>query len=330
MAKSSSLPTKLAAIVGALLLLSVLFIAAAAGAFGGAAGTGRADCAPVGSPATGIAGYGAEQLNNAATIVAVGRQLNVPDQGWVVAVAAAMQESGLRNLDHGDRDSLGLFQQRPSQGWGTPDQIVNPTYAATQFYQHLLAVPDWQQMSVAAAAQAVQRSAYPDAYARHESAARLIVAALHDGLTCTSTAAGPVRTDWPPEQATVPDPTSTGSITPRTHTLLRALQERGTTGQGITCFGHRPDNPDSDHPKGRACDIMFNPHDPESVAAGSAIANWLVANQAQFGIHYLIWQGQYWSASNPRWVTYTSTAYGCPNPANLTGCHYDHVHISVF
>jgi hypothetical protein len=96
--------------------------------------------------------------------------MNVPEQGWVVAIAAALQESGLHNLDYGDWDSLGLFQQRPSQGWGTPAQIMNPTYAATQFYRNLLAVPDWQQMTVNDAAQAVQRSGFPNAYAQHEQA----------------------------------------------------------------------------------------------------------------------------------------------------------------
>ena len=98
----------------------------------------------------------------------------MPAQGQVIALAAALQESGLRNLAHGDRDSLGLFQQRPSQGWGTPIQIRTPTYAATRFYQALLAVPDWQQLPLTAAAQAVQHSAHPTAYAQHESAARQI------------------------------------------------------------------------------------------------------------------------------------------------------------
>src|SRR5882757_4099753 len=111
-------------------------------------------------------------MANATTIVAVGKQMNVPQQGWVVAIAAALQESDLVNVDHGDRDSLGLFQERPSQGWGTPAQVMNPTYAATQFYQHLLAVPRWQQMSVNDAAQAVERSGTPTAYAQHEQAAR--------------------------------------------------------------------------------------------------------------------------------------------------------------
>jgi hypothetical protein len=107
----------------------------------------------------------------------------VPEQGQVAAIAAALQESGLRNLDHGDRDSLGLFQQRPSQGWGTPAQIMNPSYAATQFYRHLLAIPGWQQFSVNDDAQSVQRSGFPNAYGPHEQAAREIVAAM-SGISC--------------------------------------------------------------------------------------------------------------------------------------------------
>ncbi|WP_232241003.1 C40 family peptidase [Kutzneria sp. 744] len=180
--------TKAAVIGGAcVLLLPVVFIAAAVGGLASRpAGGSITDCAATGAT-TAVAGYQHDQIANATTIVAVGRQLAVPPQGWVVAIAAALQESGLHNLDYGDRDSLGLFQQRPSQGWGTPAQIMNPSYAATQFYQHLLAVPGWQQMSVTDAAQAVQRSGFPGAYAQHEQAARDIVAAL-TGVVCTGVA----------------------------------------------------------------------------------------------------------------------------------------------
>jgi hypothetical protein len=75
-----------------------------------------------------------EQAANATTIAAIGKRLGVPDHGVTSALAAALQESDLRNLTHGDRDSLGLFQQRPSQGWGSSTEIMNPTYAATAFY----------------------------------------------------------------------------------------------------------------------------------------------------------------------------------------------------
>ncbi|MFJ3383301.1 MULTISPECIES: LysM peptidoglycan-binding domain-containing protein [unclassified Curtobacterium] len=131
----------------------------------------------------------AEQRQNAETIVSVGRSLGVPDRGLVIALAAAMQESSLRNLSHGDRDSVGLFQQRPSQGWGTAAQLQDPTYAAKLFFggKHnpnkgttsgLLDVPGWSTKSVADAAQAVQRSAYPKAYAQWEKSATAWLATL--------------------------------------------------------------------------------------------------------------------------------------------------------
>lgn len=141
------------------------------------------DCAPAGTSTADVAGYGPTQMANAAVIIGVGKTLSVPEQGWVVALAAAMQESGLTNLDHGDRDSLGLFQERPSQGWGTAAQVMDPTYAATQFYDRLLQVPQWQTLSVNDAAQAVERSGLPDAYAAHEQAAREVVGALQ-GVMC--------------------------------------------------------------------------------------------------------------------------------------------------
>jgi len=182
--------TKIVGAAALVVLIPILFIAGVGGIGASALGTSNpADCAAVGFPTAALASYRGDQMANAATIVAVGTQLNVPTQGQVVAIAAALQESGLDNLDHGDRDSLGLFQQRPSQGWGTPTQIMNPTYAATQFYRHLLAVPGWQQMSVNDAAQTVQRSATPGAYASHEQTAREIVAAVQNSTCTTSSGA---------------------------------------------------------------------------------------------------------------------------------------------
>lgn len=120
----------------------------------------------------------AEQVPNAQTIVATGISLDVPKKGQVIALATAMQESRLRNLNYGDRDSLGLFQQRPSQGWGTAEQIRDPTYASEQFYKHLLKVHGWQQMTVTQAAQAVQQSGLPDAYAQWEHLATALQEAI--------------------------------------------------------------------------------------------------------------------------------------------------------
>lgn len=124
----------------------------------------------------------AEQNANAALIIRIGRELGVSDRGIAIALATGMVESGLRNLDWGDRDSLGLFQQRPSTGWGTPAQVQDAERSARVFYggpsdpngqttRGLLDIPGWETMPFTDAAQAVQISAYPDRYGQWESAA---------------------------------------------------------------------------------------------------------------------------------------------------------------
>ncbi|MEV6341763.1 M23 family metallopeptidase [Actinoplanes sp. NPDC051851] len=132
-----------------------------------------------------IRNYGADQMRNAAIIINVGSDLQMPPRAWVIAVATAMQESRLVNLGYlgsdNDHDSLGLFQQRPSSGWGTPEQIQDPVYASTKFYEKLKTIDGWEAMSLTRAAQAVQISAYPDAYAKHEPVATQIVNLLADG-----------------------------------------------------------------------------------------------------------------------------------------------------
>ena len=119
---------------------------------------------------------------NASVIVQVGRDLGIPDYGIVIALATAMQESSLRNINWGDRDSVGLYQQRPSSGWGTVDQLMDPVYAAKAFFggpsnpnpgktRGLLDYSGWESMALTVAAQKVQRSAYPEAYAKWEASA---------------------------------------------------------------------------------------------------------------------------------------------------------------
>jgi hypothetical protein len=124
-----------------------------------------------------------DQVKNAEAIVAAGQQLNLPPRAYVIAVATSLQETKLNNYgDLGttnDHDSLGLFQQRPSSGWGTPQEIVNPTYAATAFYQSLVQVPGWQSIPLTDAAQAVQVSAYGDRYAQWEQQAADLVQAAY-------------------------------------------------------------------------------------------------------------------------------------------------------
>ncbi len=119
-----------------------------------------------------------DQAANATTIAAVGKRLGLPDHAVTIALAAALQESRLRNLSYGDRDSLGLFQQRPSQGWGTATEILTPSYAAAAFYRALEKVSGWQTLPLTVAAQKVQISGAPTAYAQWESEARALASAF--------------------------------------------------------------------------------------------------------------------------------------------------------
>jgi hypothetical protein len=119
----------------------------------------------------GFSNLSGEQKQNAQTIIRVGKEMGASNRDIQVALMTAMQESGLRNLNGGDRDSAGLFQQRPSCGWGSKEQVTNPDYAARQFYSHLLRIPNRDSMALTQEAQSVQRSAFPDAYAKWEGLA---------------------------------------------------------------------------------------------------------------------------------------------------------------
>jgi hypothetical protein len=120
----------------------------------------------------------AEQAENAALISAIAVRRGLPAHAVTIALATAMQESKLYNLEGGDRDSLGLFQQRPSQGWGSRAQVLDPVHATNAFYDALVKIPDYENLQVTQAAQQVQHSAYPSAYAQHEPDARALASAL--------------------------------------------------------------------------------------------------------------------------------------------------------
>lgn len=122
--------------------------------------------------------YSPTQANNAALISALAISRGLPARAVTIALATAAQESRTVNIDYGDRDSVGLFQRRPSQGWGTVEQIMDPYYSSGKFYDALVRVDGYQDMEVTVAAQTVQRSAFPRAYAQHESASRLWASAL--------------------------------------------------------------------------------------------------------------------------------------------------------
>lgn len=149
--------------------------------------------------ADGVVTLSLDEMANAATIAAVGIRRKVPERAVVVALATAMQESKLHNLTGGDRDSVGLFQQRPSQGWGTAKQISDPRYAAGKFYGALAHVRGWEKMTITQAAQAVQRSALPDAYAKWAPESTVLTHAL---LGDASAAVACVMHGTPPKRGT--------------------------------------------------------------------------------------------------------------------------------
>ncbi|WP_443094258.1 hypothetical protein [Pseudarthrobacter sp. ATCC 49987] len=146
-------------------------------------------CTAVGG---GSAELATDQAANAGLISAVAVRRGLPARAASIALATAMQESKIRNIGHGDQagpDSRGLFQQRPSQGWGTAEQVMDPYHASNAFYDALVKIPDYQALDITVAAQRVQRSAYPDAYAEHEGMARAFASSLTGhtaaGLDCT-------------------------------------------------------------------------------------------------------------------------------------------------
>ena len=172
-----------------------------------------------------IADLDPEQAGNAALITTIAVRRGLPARAASIGIATAMQESKLRNLDYGDRDSLGLFQQRPSQGWGTPDQILDPVYATNAFYDVLVKVEGYQDMPITKVAQRVQRSAFPSAYAQKEPEARVLASALSGyspaGFSCVLRPVGDL-----PQQAAGDD-----GLTGRAHTLASAAHtETGATG----------------------------------------------------------------------------------------------------
>lgn len=282
---------------------------------------GRETCVVTGPD--GEVGLDHEQAANAATIAAVAHRRNLPARAVTVGLATAMQESELYNISHGDHDSAGLFQQRPSQGWGSFEEVTDPTYAADRFFAALVAVDRWQRLPVTVAAQAVQRSAYPDAYQQHADEAKVISAALTGragaSLTCT------VRAEAEKVQKLGP----TG-LTPRAQRLRTAIESAygpqslgGFAPGGVT----RP-NP-STHEEGRAIDVFFRPYqDADNRRHGWALAHWLVANADQLDVGVIIYRDRIWSArrSPEGWRDYVSP-FG--DPKDPVQRHLDHIHVEV-
>ena len=145
----------------------------------GGAGSGAADAANL-TP---------DQLATVSTIISIGKQRDLPPRAWQIAIQAGMTESGLRPLDYGDRDSLGIFQMRPSMGWGSPAEVTDPEYAVNKFYDVLHTVPEWDKQRPGDSAQDVERSAFPDRYHRWEAMATHLIGDL--GKVVNASGCGP-------------------------------------------------------------------------------------------------------------------------------------------
>jgi hypothetical protein len=230
----------------------------------------------------------AVQIQHASTINAVGLAKEVPDRARTIALATALQESGLRNLTTGDLDSVGLFQQRTSQGWGTVDQILDPVYSAEIFYDRLLKVSRWESRTLTDAAQAVQFSAFPDAYAKWEPAAEALRAALSGDparVGCR-TGAQPPTTPAP----TRPALAGTGNATAELSALLAAAQaELGGLTVEVVDAG------------GASALVVAAVGALAADDSARALAAWSVAHAAGSGVTAIVVGEQRWA--DHRWQT---------------------------
>jgi hypothetical protein len=268
-----------------------------------------------------------EQAENAALISAVSVQRGMPARAASIALATAFQESKLYNLEQGDRDSLGLFQQRPSQGWGSRAQILNPYYATNSFYNALDKVDGYESMRITEAAQEVQRSGYPEAYADHEADARVLASALTGQSPHAFSCA--VEDDVPAERDRLDD----AGLTHRAGTVRREVE---AVFGGQSLGGFAPDGvrdghmAGSAHYDGRAIDIFVRPISPANRIRGWAIAQYLVAQADRLDIQTVIFDDRIWQAgsrSEDGWRDYDPPD-GPGDRAVLE--HRDHVHVDVF
>jgi hypothetical protein len=220
-----------------------------------------------------------DQAANAATIAAVAASRDLPARALAIALATSMQESQLHNLDHGDRDSLGLFQQRPSQGWGTAQQILDPVYASNSFFDSLVKIHDYQQLPLTVAAQEVQRSGYPEAYAKHETEATQLSLALTGqdpgALSCTTGADTPYSAGGRlgrADQVTARLTREFGTkVKPQQESDPRTVAVPVTTGGGSTAAGTQ---------------------------RGWAVAQWAVAHAHNLKVEEVSFGGMRWQAAH--------------------------------
>ena len=265
-----------------------------------------------------------EQAENASLIAAIAVQRGLPARAVSIALATAYQESGLRNLKDGDRDSVGLFQQRPSQGWGSNAELRDPAYASNAFYDALVKIEDYRELEITEAAQEVQRSAFPTAYADHEDDARALASALTgnspEALVCS------VDDDANEASAAL---TASG-LTKRADVVRRDVEARFAP---LPLGGFAPGGVDSGHMEGsahydgRAVDIFVRPINAANKQRGWAIAQYLVANADRLTVQTVIFDDRIWRAGRDEWRNYDPPS-NAGDRAILE--HRDHVHVDVF
>ncbi|AZQ37215.1 heavy metal transporter [Streptomyces cyaneochromogenes] len=263
-------------------------------------GAGAPGCAVVSDKSDGARyEFTPEQAVNAATIAAVGTGRGLPERAVTIALATALQESGLRNITHGDRDSLGLFQQRPSQGWGTEKEIQDPIYSAGIFYEHLVKVRGYTELPLTVAAQRVQRSGFPEAYAKHEPDATLLAAALTGRAAATLTCEG--LPGGPPAGGT--DSVRAALVRDFGQDALQsAAAEVGVAEVGAAKATPAP-SPSVIESDGRTV-VLPVTGDKGSGAGrgvrerGWQLAHWAVANASDLHIQRVSYAGREWTAGN--------------------------------
>jgi hypothetical protein len=225
-----------------------------------------------------------EQARNASLISAIAIRRGMPAHAATIALATALQESRLYNLPGGDRDSLGLFQQRPSQGWGSRAQVLDPAHATNAFYDALEKVPGWESMAVTKAAQEVQRSGFPTAYAVYERDARVLASAL-SGYSAAAF--------W----CHLPAASGSGSAVSRRAVALRAALGPAFGPVEVTVGGD-----------GRLALPAL------STSRGWALASYLVAHASGLGVSTVTYAGRAWSAGDDRGWT---NAPGSASPGGV-------------
>lgn len=223
--------------------------------------------------------YDTEQTANAALISAIAVDREMPPRAASIALATAYQESKLRNIDSGDRDSLGLFQQRPSQGWGSEEEILDPVYAANAFYDSLEQLDGYETMNINDAAQTVQRSGYPEAYADHETEGRIYAS------TFTGYSGANLHCSLAPADGTFSPEGVRDSLATAYPRAMEDGRLRASLGPAAELA------PPHDGAGGTALVVDVG----ENTELGWSVANWAVARAAEDGIVQVSYDGQRWN-----------------------------------